>query len=228
MQNYIYERDGKCWIPNPTNPLENFADKWNKNPIKKEKFMIWLYQARNDFDIAFNANDLLTFSVSLRAFIGDKAVDNVSASLNLTLQESPKSIQLGDYSHVLLPKWQMNIKRHVTVACFATMVNKTPTSNQVKRLPIISGMPIGKVLSLNFEIKGINTYDLDEVYWQVVNTGEEARKANGLRGDFYRGYNNGINRNESTLYKGIHLVQCFVIKNEKCIAVSDKFIVKVI
>lgn len=67
-----------------------------------------------------------------------------------------------------------------------------------------------------------------QVKWQVVNTGEEARNARGLRGGFENS-DIGINKKkESTLYTGSHSVQCFVICRNACIARSRPFIVNII
>lgn len=41
--------DGIVKIPNPVDPKENFADKWEKEPRKKELFFQWLKQADTDF-----------------------------------------------------------------------------------------------------------------------------------------------------------------------------------
>ncbi len=48
------EHDGvEYWVRNPTDPLENFADKWNEYPERASAFFDWLNQARNDFgDVA--------------------------------------------------------------------------------------------------------------------------------------------------------------------------------
>jgi len=44
------QHDGENYvIRNPTDPLENFADKWAKHPERAEAFNNWLAQAREDF-----------------------------------------------------------------------------------------------------------------------------------------------------------------------------------
>lgn len=64
------------------------------------------------------------------------------------------------------------------------------------------------------------------IVWQIVNTGDEAR--NCLRGGFEES-NVGLNsRKESTMYKGKHYVQCFVIdKYGNCVAKSKEFFINV-
>ena len=64
------------------------------------------------------------------------------------------------------------------------------------------------------------------VKWQVVNTGDEAREDNGLRGGFET-HVNSTKRHEGTKYQGTHYVQAFLLKRGKCIAMSKEFIVNI-
>lgn len=45
----IKERNGVSWIANPTDPSENFADRWEKFPERQKSFFEWLEAARMDF-----------------------------------------------------------------------------------------------------------------------------------------------------------------------------------
>jgi hypothetical protein len=50
MDSHIHRApDGTYLIPNPTDPAENFADKWAKHPERAKAFFEWLDRARNDF-----------------------------------------------------------------------------------------------------------------------------------------------------------------------------------
>jgi hypothetical protein len=49
MDHFIQNRNGIYWIPNPTDPMENFADKWAKHPERERAFREWLELARADF-----------------------------------------------------------------------------------------------------------------------------------------------------------------------------------
>jgi hypothetical protein len=66
-----------------------------------------------------------------------------------------------------------------------------------------------------------------KVFWQVVNTGAEARNANQLRGDFYDSDKSGRQREEDTAYTGMHWVECFIIKDDVCVARSGEFVVNI-
>lgn len=49
MDRYIQRVGGQCIIRNPSDPLENFADKWPLHPEREAAFFEWLTQARRDF-----------------------------------------------------------------------------------------------------------------------------------------------------------------------------------
>lgn len=69
------------------------------------------------------------------------------------------------------------------------------------------------------------------VYWQVVNTGEEASSANGLRGRVFPAGSagtGGLIQKEATLYTGMHWIECFIVKDGKCVARSGEFAVNIL
>ncbi|MCF6446029.1 nucleotidyltransferase [Nereida sp. MMG025] len=45
----IEQRGSISWIPNPTDPSENFADRWEMYPERRTAFFKWLEAARQDF-----------------------------------------------------------------------------------------------------------------------------------------------------------------------------------
>ena len=70
-----------------------------------------------------------------------------------------------------------------------------------------------------------------QVHWQVVNTGQEAKNANQLRGKIVLSKTAGIGglkQKEYTSYTGIHWTECFIVKNNVCVARSGEFIVRIV
>ena len=41
LTTHIEQRGDELWVPNPAQPEENFADKWNTNPERKARFDAW-------------------------------------------------------------------------------------------------------------------------------------------------------------------------------------------
>lgn len=58
-----------------------------------------------------------------------------------------------------------------------------------------------------------------QVMWKVRNFGEEAKRANGLRGQIHQDTGSET-RQESTMYQGEHYVECYIIKNNQCVAIG--------
>lgn len=81
MDRYILHDGTKYVIPNPTDPFENFADRWEKDPRKAQAFFRWLEQARQDFGRVARAMTLQGMNEAVSARMGkaltDRAVGKV-------------------------------------------------------------------------------------------------------------------------------------------------------
>lgn len=75
MDQFIQERNGKAWIPNPVNPEENFADKWAEVPKKRENFHAWLKKARHDFAQYLRGSAFDMMPLVLKERLGENLVD---------------------------------------------------------------------------------------------------------------------------------------------------------
>lgn len=62
MPLFIKFENGQFRIENPVDPRENFADKWNENPLKAKAFYSWLKTAKDDLKdlLSLNGWDELT------------------------------------------------------------------------------------------------------------------------------------------------------------------------
>lgn len=106
----------------------------------------------------------------------------------------------------------------------------------VLRFTLFKPFTSGTVLPKGAKLQFFPIHRLHPPYtvkWQITNTGEEARAANGLRGDRFENaelYRGGIlcGKKEETSYSGTHYIQCFIIKNgNQCMAYSNPFVVKI-
>jgi hypothetical protein len=50
MGAFIENRNGRWWVPNPAHEEENFTDKWNEYPERREAFLEWHYDLRATLD----------------------------------------------------------------------------------------------------------------------------------------------------------------------------------
>lgn len=78
----------------------------------------------------------------------------------------------------------------------------------------------GRFIPHNFSVECsigyTNAPSYDEVLWKVRNVGDEAEKRNYIRGQIFK------KRSiiEHTLFKGEHYIECYLIKNNICIAIG--------
>lgn len=173
MPRHIENRNGRWWIPNPAHPDENFADKWNEVPGRRQHFLGWLARVERDL---LDTSRLLTDSESrsniAKAFgVGSTSLVTVGAAVPALASES----------HVQLPPWT----QRPTYRCEVSG-RLYPKIRKGKALWQLSERAVPKHVGLRFEAK-TNTPPPFVVEWQVTNTGQEAAEADALRGRFEDG-----------------------------------------
>ncbi len=223
----IRKHNGKWVIPNPVNPGENFADRWNEpGSHRAEAFFEWINWVQQDLALAqekaFAADSRTVLAESLG--LAEDSTPNGRAS-GVPIQAGTERVPgLAGTSHCQPPPWPVTDRYRVTVS---GDVRASPDSS--KRLWKLSNRPIPKGMGLRFVAK-TNVPHPYEVKWQVVNTGTEAAAAGSgqLRGGFDDGHSdNGDVRREATAYRGTHWIEAFVIKDGACVARSGRTLVRV-
>lgn len=229
MPSHIEMRNGISWVANPVNPLENFADKWEANSKLEKNFRNWLQQVKVDLNEALTARNVKAFGESLKSRWGERAVNKALREFSETTEYKSwtsvdKPSQLSkefDVLHKQSPQWPVIRQGTVNISVQASRNGFRPKQIQ-------DGNSLPKHYSLRFEAK-TSIQRPYKVYWQVVNTGDEARVVNCLRGEFYNSIiEKGKRiRKESTLYTGMHWVECFIVKDGICVARSGEFVVNI-
>lgn len=78
MDKHILWRDSRCWILNPTDPLENFADKWAEHPERAAAFSEWLQKARAQFAEAARSSDRTVITETVGRGVGGSLADRAA------------------------------------------------------------------------------------------------------------------------------------------------------
>jgi hypothetical protein len=120
------------------------------------------------------------------------------------------------------PNWDMQLVETVKVRGYYSQ-------NGFQRQEFKSNsQPLPKHCSLTFEAT-TTAGGTFKVYWQVVNTGDEAKSVGGLRSGFCEGLTErgGLVQKENTLYKGSHWIECFIVVQDFCVARSGEFVVNI-
>ena len=230
MDDYIESRAGVTWISNPTDPQENFADKWVDTPELEEAFGAWLHQARSDFQrIGAQTNRDRIVEAASGAFgermskaAGVKSQFRGGGSATPGLRKRLTSVFQAE--HKKPAPWQVNNSGLVRLEKARVRQSGFQLSEYRS-----DGQALGKGKELTFEAT-TNVPPPYEVYWQVVNSGPEAEAVpGGLRGGFDRGIveRGSIKRVEHTEYAGTHTIECFIVKSGYLAANSGPFVVNI-
>lgn len=221
MEGHIEDRSGDWWIVNPAHPQENFADKWNERPALRDAFLRWRERAYEDLDSLFHLGSIRDAATLLeKSFAASiDARDNVFKSF-VPSTVSNAIPDTGVLAHRKPLAWPV----HAEYECSVDARSSRPTGAGRWRL-LSPGEP--KTASFKF-VARTNAPPPFEVFWQITNSGEEARLAGQLRGGFERGEGaTGVVRHETASYRGTHIVQAFVVKQGAVVATSREVRVRI-
>jgi hypothetical protein len=213
MRDGIQRRGDLWWVPNPSHPEENFADKWNTDPSRKREFDEWLETVTADLARSAGAPGIETSGNHAAKAFGNEALDVAHGMLGI---EPPSGLGAAQRRGELAPGEQ-SIEHMFTMRldCSATVTCRIlPTSgwNRASRREL-KRRRHGKQEELQFRLETTTVPEPYEIYWKIRNFGREAWTAGQLRGQIRRG--ESVHR-ESTLYTGEHYADCYLVKDGVC------------
>ncbi|MBQ3115896.1 MAG: nucleotidyltransferase domain-containing protein [Clostridia bacterium] len=132
-------------------------------------------------------------------------VDSVSNYLFKCLTKQYNYVDTEEFIEDIFP---INIKYNLNLNC-----NVTTKGWRVKQLRDIKIIPFKR--NLEFYIESTNAPKPYKIYWKVRNMGDEAYKRNQIRGQIIKGEKT---KKEKSSFNGPHYVECYLIKNEVCVA----------
>lgn len=230
MDQHIEVRGQTYWIVNPSDPRENFADAWEAEPERKLAFDDWLDTARKDFERAGETADLAQMIDLLSPRFGRELLEKAATRFSpgavaksATTRRLHGAIQrVFDAPHRKPVAWPTVPQGYVNLSCMMSKAGFRPTAVDNNGVAVPTGS------SLRFEATSNLPWPY-KVFWQVVNTGPAALKANDLRGGFVEGTVSAGNlvRTEQALYRGSHTIECFIVKDGYCAARSGPFVVNI-
>lgn len=119
-----------------------------------------------------------------------------------------------DTEEYIEDKFPVDIREHLKIDC---EVKQHGFRKFLLRDILHRKIPLKSKKDLLFKITKISVKEPYQIYWKVLNRGEEAKRRNCIRGQIIQdsGYKC---RNEKTDFYGDHIVECYCVKNSIVIA----------
>ena len=230
MESHItVDQHGSAVIANPTDPQENFADRWVLVPKKRANFYKWLQEARRDLNSILQERTSHRLTEAAMESFGERearaaaAGGGVRGAMTKFLQRAASVLSAPHKKTAAWPVKQAGDWVQIHKVTWTARGFSRPQRIRSGDHSLMKGA------SIMFEASSNVDYPYD-VHWQITNTGKEASDANTLRGGFYSGgtlTRGHAKRAEPIGFSGTHSAQCFIVKDGHLVAKSDIFIVKV-
>ena len=213
---YYIKNGTKPFISDPGIPSDNLSDSY-----KFEDFKLFYDKISTHIKLLEESN----FSnESWRKILGTEFPKEQISNNYLLEAIRDKCNSFFNVPYKAKPNWYegSNISVvDVKVKCYTgnnKIINYSPDGNTL----------LDKGINIDFTLVGAAAFSCNtKIFWQVVNTGEEARANHCLRGEFEPSNIFNYGRHESTSYTGTHWVQAFVVNDGICIAKSKEILVKI-
>jgi hypothetical protein len=248
LDDWLQANNAKPTVSNPKLTTENFAENWTDDQYSNFREKIHTY--REWVDEAYDEEDRNESIAKWRRVFGDEfasSVDidegkSISKMAIARLKESVAAAALftGDLvdavkaygaralpggfnkrPYMKAPKWKKAKTGNFPIFIKAALY-QSKGYDKLRDVQPLDPLPPGRWLEFSaVSSQGLPPSTQDFlVQWRVTNTDEAAFSARALRGDFYSS-EGGQTRFEELKYRGIHLVEAFVIRKRDDALVSQ-------
>jgi hypothetical protein len=252
LDDWLQVRPEKPVVANPYLATEDFAESWSQEQYSNFRDVIQRYRAW--VDDAFFESDRNESIAKWRRVFGDEFASgivvleakSVDQSIKASLQDTVSTAALfaGDLvdavqqfgaralpagfdkqPHMKSPKWPLALTPSLRVQVQA-LLYKSKGYGRLRPTTSLEILDPGQWL----EFTAVSAMGLPlaspewEIKWRVTNTGEAASQAGQLRGSFEDSHPGHV-RWEYLKYRGVHLVEAFVVRtrDDTVIAISPPF-----
>lgn len=239
LDDWLQANPTKPVVTNPSLVTEDFSRLWDETQYGNFRDKINLY--RDWIDDAFDEADRDESIGKWRRVFGEefaKAVDieeatSVGTKAVVLAKSADEALVMPDadmvslvarYGSRIIPPailrlpymrrstWRVARQGTVSVAVRASLYDRR---NGTFIRKVTDYQPLPKQYWLKFDAVGSSGPvwpDGFEIQWRVTNTDREATRAKALRGEFYPSDSNRSSRWEQLSYRGLHLVEAFLIR----------------
>ena len=219
-----------CLLTELRDSIDNYAVEDPANPTGNDLSDLFDEDVRASLAGAAGASLALLEEGDYSDVFGEELSKEENEERALVASSDWSGLPIEDSSHAQLPQWPaLKTPWTAQVRCFATSAQKRAIGSiQSSGQPLITGTSLKYTVATDVPAPY-------EVRWQVVNTGNDARRAGQLRGEFFRGKDlHGVPCSdqrvnyEATAYVGQHWIESFIIKDGRLVARSGRFCVRLL
>ncbi len=211
LDSWLQARPTLPALIDPSCPQRNFHDRWDQ--AKYTTFRTKMHDYAGWSEEAYNADGVEASVTAWQKLFGPAlckppATKIAEASLALARASNHEQDLEADL-HIPI---DLTRNYRVKIVGRVRKVNGMDTYELSRR-----GNRVGKRRSIAFTLPVCTVPQPYDVYWKVKNYGEEAERADGLRGQIFTGTDY---HHERTLYRGDHYVEVYVVKDRRCVAMD--------
>lgn len=212
---YLQANPSMPMLTDPSCPSENFNHRCDQDQYTNLRK--WIKYYSDKATAAFEETDRETCLKLWREIFGD----DFGVLSTAVAKASAAHINRATDTEQFLER-DLHIPVHVDPRYRVTLGARVLPKNGFRAYDLQRhGNVVGKNRKIRFTLAKCNVPGPYEVYWKVRNTGEEAIRANCIRGQIVKD-TGSLTRDEPTAYCGKHYVECYVVKNGVCVAVAHQ------
>lgn len=202
-------RDFLKYLSDLQNTNHVFAPGSNQKVYIKKKFQTRAKKAHKLVLEAIEAQENKNANQKWKKIFGR----NFPSAIQLTTEAMDKSIATWTNTEEFIEdKYNVDIRYDLSIDCEVTQAGFR-TDNLLSILA--SKIRLLPNKELKFQIIRNDVKGDFEIYWKVLNRGEEAKKRNMIRGQIVKG---SSIKKEKTNFRGDHIVECYIVQNNIVVA----------
>jgi hypothetical protein len=215
---YVKQNELLPTILDPSGTYENFGDRWDQEGYTN--FRKWMMHYADKINEAYLDQNLDSSLTKWQEIFGTcfKAPDPSALSLSesntaVIFDKTEQQITDLGFQVALDPRFKVKVKG---------LVLKKPGYRNYELSSM--GNKVGRGRNIQFSIAHCTVPPPYNIYWKVLNRGENAKAQNCIRGQIEKGGN--IWRvQEPTSFRGSHYVECYIVKNDVCVAKDQQAVI---
>jgi len=179
---------------------------------KKDKFVKKAEKTYNAILVAIDKNDKKNVNKKWRKIFGTSFPSNQKEDKDFLIEKAASYGEITYNEQFIEDLFPVDISQSLVIDCLVTQDGF--------RKGLLRSMPFLKTnKKLRFFIVKNSVEKPYQVKWKIRNVGELAYKRNCIRGEIIDDKGNEY-RNETSNFAGEHFVECYIIKDEVCVAMD--------